>query len=127
MIVAADDASFGYPGVPHLAAPPGMHVWHLQRLLGRFKAAELIYTGDPMSAVEADRRGLITKVVPRDELQAETEALAQRIASMSPLALRKTRSLIFEMEDLPFAKVPTRAGPGRERAGLPKLNLPVYL
>ncbi len=109
MIIASDDATFGYPGVPHLAAPPGMHVWHLQRLLGRFKAAELVYTGDPMGAVEADRRGLITKVVPRDELQAATEALAQRIAAMSPLALRTARSLIFEMEDLPFEKVPTRA------------------
>ena len=109
MIIASDDATFGYPGVPHLAAPPGMHVWHLQRLLGRFKAAELVYTGDPMGAVEADRRGLITKVVPRDELQAATEALAQRIAAMSPLALRTARSLIFEMEDLPFEKVSTRA------------------
>ena len=35
MILAADDADFGYPGVPNLAGPPGMHVWYLQRLIGR--------------------------------------------------------------------------------------------
>ena len=41
MVVAADDATFGYPGVPNLAAPPGMHVG-TQQLLGRMKAAWLI-------------------------------------------------------------------------------------
>ena len=64
MVIASDDASFGYPGVPNLAAPPGMHVWHLQRLLGRMKACELILTGDPITAIEAERLGMITRVTP---------------------------------------------------------------
>ena len=55
MVVASDDSSFGYPGVPNLAAPPGMHVWHLQKLIGRMKAAELILTGDSIDASEAGR------------------------------------------------------------------------
>lgn len=109
MIVAADDASFGYPGVPNLAAPPGMHVWHLQKLLGRMRAAELILTGDPIGAEEAGRLGLVTKVVPRADLDSETRRLALRLAQMSPLALRITRDLIYEMENMDFKDVPRRA------------------
>ena len=57
MIIASEDADFAYPGVPNLAGPPGMHVWFLQRLIGRMKAAHLIFTGDPIGAVEAERIG----------------------------------------------------------------------
>ena len=55
MIIASEDADFGYPGLANLAAPPGMHVWILQRLIGRMKAAELIFTGKPIEATEAER------------------------------------------------------------------------
>jgi enoyl-CoA hydratase/carnithine racemase len=106
MVIASDDASFGYPGVPNLAAPPGMHVWHLQRLLGRMKAAELILTGDPMSAADADKHGLVTRVVPRSELTAQTQALAQKLAALSPYGLRVTRDLMYRMESMDFAEVP---------------------
>jgi enoyl-CoA hydratase/carnithine racemase len=109
MIVAADDASFGYPGVPHLAAPPGMHVWHLQRLLGRMRATELILTGDPIGAKEAGQLGLVTKVVPRADLEAETRKLAVKLTRLSPSALRVTRNLIYEMENMSFKDVPRRA------------------
>ena len=109
MVIASDDASFGYPGVPNLAAPPGMHVWHLQKLIGRMRAAELILTGDPIDANEAGRLGLVTKVVPRASLHIETYTLAAKLASMSPLALRVTRNLIYEMEHMDFKEVPRRA------------------
>ena len=109
MVVASDDSSFGYPGVPNLAAPPGMHVWHLQKLIGRMRAAELILTGDPINAAEAGRLGLVTKVVPRAELESKTRKLAKRLAAMSPLALKVTRDLIYEMENMDFKDVPRRA------------------
>jgi len=109
MVIASDDASFGYPGVPNLAAPPGMHVWHLQKLIGRMRAAELILTGDPIDAKEAGRLGLVTKVVPRAALQSETYTLAAKLALMSPLGLRVTRNLIYEMEHMDFKEVPRRA------------------
>ena len=109
MVVASDDSSFGYPGVPNLAAPPGMHVWHLQKLIGRMRAAELILTGDPIDAAEAGRLGLVTKVVPRAELESKTRELAKRLAAMSPLALKVTRDLIYEMENMDFKDVPRRA------------------
>ena len=109
MVIASDDASFGYPGVPNLAAPPGMHVWHLQKLIGRMRAAELILTGDPIDAKEAGRLGLVTKVVSRANLQSETYKLAAKLASMSPMALRVTRNLIYEMEHMDFKEVPRRS------------------
>jgi enoyl-CoA hydratase/carnithine racemase len=116
MIIAAEDASFGYPGVPALAAPPGMHVWHLQRLLGRMKAAELILTGAPIGALEAARHGMITRAVAAAELEAHTLALAGRLAALSPAALRATRDLMYRMEDMDFAEVPEAAAEAISRA-----------
>jgi enoyl-CoA hydratase/carnithine racemase len=109
MVIASDDATFGYPGVPAIAAPPGMHTWFLQRLIGRMKAAELIFTGKAISAEVADQTGLITRMVPRDKLHQETMALAAEIATMSPLALRNARAFMYEVEDMDFAQVPEAA------------------
>lgn len=109
MIIASDDADFGYPGVPNLASPPGMHVWHLQKLIGRMKAAKLIFTGDPITANEANDLGLITDVVPRAELYSKTRELAERIADMSPLALRISRELMYRVESMDFKHVPPTA------------------
>jgi len=109
MIIAADNSDFGYPGVPNLASPPGMHVWHLQKLIGRMKAAKLIFTGDPISAVEADQLGLVTQIVPHAELHSETLKLAEKIASMSPLALRISREMMYRVESMDFKQVPPTA------------------
>ncbi len=109
MIIASDDADFGYPGVPNLAAPPGMHVWILQRLIGRMKAAELIFTGKTLGSAQAERMGLITKVVGAGRLMYEAEKLAEKIAEMSPLALKRTRDLLYQMEDMDFQDVPETA------------------
>lgn len=109
MIIASDDADFAYPGVPNLAGPPGMHVWFLQRLIGRMKAAELILTGDPISAIEAERIGMITRCCPRDQLDSQAHALASRLAQMSPLALRRTRDLMYKMESMDFDEIPELA------------------
>jgi enoyl-CoA hydratase len=109
MIIAADNASFGYPGVPNLAAPPGMHVWFLQKLIGRMRAAELIFTGEPIGAEEAQQLGLITRMVASEQLGTEARKLALKIATMSPLALKRTRDLLYQMEDMRFEDVPETA------------------
>ena len=109
MILASDDADFGYPGVPNLAAPPGMHVWHLQKLIGRMKAAELILTGEAMPAAEADRLGLITRMVKRDDLRNESFKLAAKMAALSPVGLKAARELMYRVEDMSFKEVPPTA------------------
>ncbi len=109
IVIASDDATFGYPGVPNLAAPPGMHTWILQKLIGRMKAAEFILTGKAISAQKADDWGLITRAVPRDRLRDETLALAKELAALSPLALKRTRAFMYALEDMPFVDVPEAA------------------
>ena len=109
MIIASEDADFAYPGVANLAAPPGMHVWILQRLIGRMKAAELIFTGKSIGASEAEHMGLISKVVGAGSLLYEAEKIARKMAEMSPLALKRTRDLMYQMEDMNFADVPEAA------------------
>ncbi len=60
----------------------------LPYIVGPAKAAELLFTGDMVDAVEAERIGLLSKVVPHDTLMDEAMALAERIAENAPLALR---------------------------------------
>lgn len=100
MVIASGDSDFGYPGVPVIVAPPGMHTLFLQRLIGRVKAAELIFTGRPNDAAEADRLGLITRAVPADRLREVTLDLAREVAAMSPLALKTARDFIYACEDI---------------------------
>ena len=109
MVIAADNSDFGYPGVPVIGAPPGMHTWFLQRLIGRMKAAELILTGKPIGAKTAERAGLITRAVPAESLGNETLKLAKEIAAMSPLALKTARDFIYKCEDMPFSELPEEA------------------
>lgn len=63
-------------------------LWRLPAIVGPAKAAELLFTGDAIDAREAERIGLVSEVVPHDELMARANALAARIACNAPLALR---------------------------------------
>ena len=86
-----------------------MHVWYLQRLIGRMRAAELIFTGEPITAKEAERLGLITRMVPAPMLKQKVRTLASKIGGMSPLALKRARDLLYQMEDMNFSEVPEAA------------------
>jgi enoyl-CoA hydratase len=77
--IAAEDAVFGYPAVrwgghTHRLTYP----WHMPIK----KAKEMMFTGDRIDAREAERIGMVNKVVPRDKLEAETRAMAERIAKI---------------------------------------------
>ena len=62
--------------------------WKLPAIVGQAKAAELLFTGDPIDAAEAGRIGLVSQVTPHDQLLPAAMALAGRIAANAPLALR---------------------------------------
>jgi enoyl-CoA hydratase/carnithine racemase len=62
--------------------------WKLPQIVGHAKAAELLYTGDPIDGAEAARVGLVSQCVPHDQLLPTAEALAARIAVNPPVALR---------------------------------------
>ncbi|AZS38354.1 putative enoyl-CoA hydratase echA8 [Microbacterium lemovicicum] len=83
IILAADTARFGQPEIT-LAVIPGMGgTQRLVRAIGYYKAAELVLTGRMMDAAEAERCGLVSRVVPAADLLAEASSVAESIAAKS--------------------------------------------
>jgi 2-(1,2-epoxy-1,2-dihydrophenyl)acetyl-CoA isomerase len=89
--LAAEGASFllafGRIGL----VPDSGSTWFLPRLVGPGKAAELALLGEPLSAVEAERFGLVARVVPAATLAVEARATAARLAGLAPVALALTK------------------------------------
>jgi len=69
-------------------------------LIGRGAASELVFTGDPISADEAARLGLVNHIVPPAQLMAEARKLAGRIASRAPVAVAKAKAAIHASQQL---------------------------
>jgi len=99
-IIAADTAKFGQPEIK-LGVTPGMGgSQRLTRAVGKAKAMEMCLTGRMMDAQEAERSGLVAKVVPADRLVEEALKTAEMIAGMAPLAAIATKEMVnaaFEM------------------------------
>jgi len=91
-IIASDRAKFGIPEIK-LGLLPLLATVRLPGLVGRAKAKELTIVGDPISAEEAMRLGLVLRVVAKDRVLAEAMEFAARIASRPQLAVRLTKSL----------------------------------
>ena len=85
--IAADTASFIEVFARVGLVPDTGSSWFLPRLVGYAKAAEMAFTTDPVDAATAERIGLVNKVVPADQLMAETNAMASKLAQAAPLAL----------------------------------------
>ncbi|NQT69086.1 MAG: enoyl-CoA hydratase/isomerase family protein [Desulfobacteraceae bacterium] len=101
LAVAAEDARFGTTAINVGLICLGPAV-PLARLTGRKKTLEMVLTGDIISAHEAERLGLINKVVPPGELEAATMELAAKIAAKSPLAVQIGKSGIYRMSEIPY-------------------------
>jgi enoyl-CoA hydratase len=85
-IMAGDNAKFGQPEIK-LAVTPGMGgSQRLTRAIGKAKAMEMCLTGRMMDAAEAERSGLVARIVPATELVEEAIKTAMVIAAMAPLA-----------------------------------------
>ena len=72
--------------------------------LGKKKVLEMLLCGDMIDAVEAESLGLVNKVVPLDNLEAETLAFARKLISKSPLAIKMGKQFYYQMVDLPFSQ-----------------------
>jgi enoyl-CoA hydratase len=81
LVVAADDAQIGHPGVRGLGVPRNGAIWPL--VIGMRKAKELMYTGESIAGTKAEEIGMINYAWPLAELEARTLAFADRIATMS--------------------------------------------
>jgi enoyl-CoA hydratase/carnithine racemase len=103
LAVAAEGARFGTPGVKIglFCTTPAVP---LVRAVGRKRALEMLFTGRMISAQEAERYGLVNKVVPEEQLAAETDALAVRIAEASSLALSIGKEAFYTQVNLSDAQ-----------------------
>jgi enoyl-CoA hydratase/carnithine racemase len=103
LTVAAEDAKFGTTAINvgliclGPAAPLARHV-------GLKKALEMVLTGDIISAPEAERLGLVNKVVPSDKLEEATLELATKLAAKSPLALQAGKSGLYAMHNVAYGQ-----------------------
>jgi len=100
--VAGENAKLGQPEVNYSIIPGAGGTQRLPRIVGVGKAKELIFTGDIISADEAYRLGIVNRVVPAEKLNEEVEALAQKILSKGPIALRLAKEAINAAMELPL-------------------------
>ncbi len=93
-ILAADTAKFGQPEIK-LAVSPGMGgSQRLTRAVGKAKAMEMCLTGRMMDAAEAERAGLVSRIVPAAELVEDAVKTAATIAAMAPLAVLANKEMV---------------------------------
>ena len=97
IIIASEDAQFADRAVKW----GGSHVQYFSMPweLGPRKTKEYLFTGDFIGAREAERLGLVNRVVPREKLEAETMAFAQRVAERDPYALKLAKASVNETQD----------------------------
>jgi enoyl-CoA hydratase len=99
MAIAADDAQLGTPEI-NVGLWPMMIMATIFRNVPRKRGLELIMTGDKISAAQAAELGLITRAVPKDRLQAEVDALAEKLAGKSPVVMRMGLEAFYKTQDL---------------------------
>jgi enoyl-CoA hydratase len=98
LIVAGRSASFGYPEID-VGLLPAIHFTHLPRIVGRYRAFDLLFTGRSFGADEAMALGLVSRVVADDQVLAEARALAQLLAAKPAGALRMGRAAFHQATD----------------------------
>jgi enoyl-CoA hydratase len=102
MIVAGDDAQFGQPEIRLGIMPGAGGTQRLPRAVGKAKAMEMILTGRSIGADEAERIGLVTRVVPAEAVLDAALELAATIASLPPLAVRAAKAAVERAYELPL-------------------------
>jgi len=102
--IAADTAKLGQPEINLGLIPGYAGTQRLSRLVGRGRAMELVLTGTPIGADEAQRIGLVNRVVPVAELMTAVRALADQLAKSAPIAMRYIINAINRGAEMPFAE-----------------------
>jgi enoyl-CoA hydratase/carnithine racemase len=106
MMIASEGASFGYPEI-NLALPPAIHFAHLHRIIGRYRAFDLLFTARTFNAREALSLGLVSRVVAN--ALPEAMAAARVIAAKSPAAIAFSRAAFHREADRTYTDAIARA------------------
>jgi enoyl-CoA hydratase len=107
LIVAAEGTQLGEPEIRYGSAPVTLLMPYL---IGQKKTRELLLTGDLIDAVEAERIGLVNRVVPADRLAAEVDALADRLARTPPEVMAPTKLMLNRAMDAAGFRMAVEAG-----------------
>jgi enoyl-CoA hydratase len=94
--IASPDATFALPELKHGVIPGGGGTQRLGRLVGIGRAKEIILTGRLIDATEAEKIGLINKVVPKDQIEDYVTDMAKKIVSQGPIAVRMAKVALNE-------------------------------
>jgi enoyl-CoA hydratase/carnithine racemase len=101
IVIAADNAKFGTPEV-NVGLFPMMIGALIYRNVLRKKAMEMVLLGERFTAEQALEMGLVSRVVPADELDAEVDATLQKLAGKSPVGIKIGKEAFYAMADMPF-------------------------
>jgi enoyl-CoA hydratase/carnithine racemase len=101
LIVAKESARFGTPEI-NVGIFPFMIMALIYRNVGRKKTTELLLLGEQISAHEAERIGIVNRVVAADEFDAAVDDWAGRLAAKSPLLMRLGKDALYRQQDMPF-------------------------
>jgi enoyl-CoA hydratase len=102
--LAADTAKLGQPEINLGILPGYAGTQRLPRLVGKGRALAIMLTGAPISAGDAERIGLVNRVVPAAELMAEARKLAAALAAQAPIAVRYIIDAVNKGLEMPFAE-----------------------
>ena len=102
--IASDSAKFGQPEVKLGIIPGFAGTQRLARLVGKGRAKEIVFTGEMIDAEEACRIGLVNRVVVKDQLLAETRALALKMCDKSASAIKLAKEAIDNGLEMDFAR-----------------------
>ncbi|WP_174615873.1 enoyl-CoA hydratase/isomerase family protein [Virgibacillus ihumii] len=100
LIIAGEKAKFGFPEVKLGVMPGAGGTQFLTKAMGERKALEWIWLGESMSAAEAERFGVINRVVAPEMLEEETMRLAKQLANQAPISLRLIKEAVHKAEEL---------------------------
>ncbi|MHB1421148.1 MAG: enoyl-CoA hydratase-related protein, partial [Bacillota bacterium] len=95
LVVASERASFGLPEVKRGIIASAGGLLRLPRQLPHKVAMNIILTGEPISATEAQRWGLVNQVVPHDEVMLAALALAEKICENAPVAVKACKQIVY--------------------------------
>ncbi len=102
MIVASETARFGQPEINIGIMPGAGGTQRLTRAIGKYRAMEMILTGQPITAREAEKHGLVNRVVPVEAYLGEAKKLAMQIAQKGPVAVRLAKDSVLKAFETPL-------------------------
>lgn len=103
VVIASETATLAYTAI-NVGITPAMHTVHLPRQIGRHKAFELLFTGREFTPQEAERNGMINRVVRQDKVKDEARALAKEFSTKSPVIMQLARDGFMRANDLDYRR-----------------------